>query len=74
MHPTKSPTEAEYKVIRWFFGPLLIVAFIVIAWLWYARSHECTASCRAQAFKSGVLHFNSGSKLNAGTHCECSNE
>lgn len=71
MRPTRPTTPAERKVIRWFFGALAVVAVCVIAYAWWSRSAECVASCRASGAPGGELRFNAGSRLNIGTHCEC---
>jgi len=52
------PTDAERKVIRWFFGMAFGVAILFIAWGWLSRKQECTASCEAKGFKSGCLQLN----------------
>ena len=71
MGPTKPPTEAELKVIKWFFGPLLIVAAIWIGYLWLADSRECVATCRVQGYKDGTLRMNGGNRFDIGMRCEC---
>lgn len=65
------PTEAESKVIRWFFGPLLVLALLFILWSWYSRSSECVATCKAKGNQSGELKLNTGSRINIGSYCEC---
>jgi hypothetical protein len=71
MRPTQSPTAAEYRVIRWLFGFVFLIAVVVIGWMWVTRTQECVASCRVQGYRGGSLHLNPGSRLNVGTHCEC---
>jgi hypothetical protein len=66
-----SPTDAERKVIRWFFGIALIVAIVVVTWGWLSRRHECITSCEAKGFASGCLRLNAGGRFNLGTHCVC---
>jgi hypothetical protein len=71
MGPTKPTTAAEYKVIRWLFGPALVVAALYVGWSWISATRECTATCRTQGFAGGSLRLNPGSKLDVGSHCEC---
>ncbi len=66
----KSPSAAERKVIRWFFGIGLGVAIVFIAWSWFNRRQECIASCEAKGLH-GSLQMNAGGRLNLGTHCVC---
>ena len=60
------PTEAERKVIWWFFSIAFFVASLLIAWSWLARKQECTAGCKATGFASGSLRLNSGGRFNLG--------
>ena len=66
-----SPTDAERKVIRWFFGMAFGVAILFIAWGWLSQRHACIASCQAKGFQSGCLELNKGGRFNLGTHCVC---
>ena len=66
-----APTDAERKVIVWFFGIAFALATIFIAWSWLARKQECTAGCKATGFAGGSLQLNSGGRFNLGTHCVC---
>jgi len=70
MHPD-SPTDAEQKVIQWFFGVAFGVAILYIAWGWLSRTHECITSCEARGFQTGCLKLNKGGRFNLGTHCVC---
>ncbi len=65
------PTDAEWKVIRWFFGVAFGVAILYVAWAWHERRQECIASCEAKGFQSGCLRSNTGNRFNIGTHCVC---
>lgn len=71
MRPTTQTTDAERKVMRWFFGALAIGALLFLGFTWHGRSSECVAACRATGATSGELRFNGGSRLNLGSHCEC---
>lgn len=71
MRPTTPTTDAERKVIRWFFGPLAIGVLLFIGWTCHSRTDECVAACRAKGATTGELRFNGGGRLNLGSHCEC---
>ena len=71
MRPIKSTSEAEWKVIRWFFGPVIIAVFIYLAFAWWQRAHECSETCEAKGFDGGKVRFNKGGRFNMGTYCEC---
>jgi len=71
MSVDKPTTEAESKVIRWFFGPALVMAALYVGWCWVAKARECTATCHVQGFQDGSLRLNPGSRINIGSHCEC---
>jgi hypothetical protein len=72
MRPTNT-TPAERQVIRWFFGPLLLVALVVILWMWATRVSECASMCAAKGYAESTLHLNEGGRFDIGTYCECSN-
>lgn len=65
------PTDAERKVIRWFFGVAFGIAIFVIGWGWLGRRHDCATDCAAKGFQSASLRMNNGGRFNLGTHCEC---
>lgn len=71
MGPTKPTSEAEFKVIRWLFVPAFVVAMLYLGWGWFTQVRACTATCHAQGFRDGHVHLNGGTKLDAGSHCEC---
>lgn len=71
MRPTTPTTDAERKVIRWFFGALAIGTLFLLGLTWHDRSSDCVAACRAKGATSGELKFNRGGRLNLGSHCEC---
>ena len=70
MHPDP-PTDAERRVILWFFGIALGAAILFIAWSWLSRRQECNAICATKGFQTGCLRLNEGGRLNLGTHCVC---
>lgn len=65
------PSDAESKVIRWFFGIGFSVAIVFIPWKWFAQVRQCTAICIKSGHESGSVHLNSGSRINIGSHCVC---
>ena len=65
------PSDAERKVIRWFFGVAFVVAAIIIVSSWYGRRQECVATCKAQGSPTSTLRMNEGGRFDIGTHCEC---
>jgi hypothetical protein len=71
MTPSEPTSAAEWKVIKVFFGIAFAIAIIFIAWSWRSQSRECAATCTSQGFKDGSLHLKGGSKINAGSYCEC---
>jgi hypothetical protein len=74
MGPTQPAGEAEWRVIRWLFGVMLIATLIYLPWSWWQRVRECRAICAATGHSSGRLRFNAGGRLNLGTWCECVEE
>lgn len=71
MGPTTPTTAAEWKVIRWLFGPLFLVVCLYLLFAWWHRGRECADTCVAKGFSAGQLHFNAGGRFNLGTYCEC---
>jgi len=65
------PTDAERKVILWFFGMAFGVAIVFIALSWLSRRQECIARCETRGFQTGCLRLNKGGRFNLGTHCVC---
>ena len=74
MRPTKPTTPAERKVIFWLFTTLGVAGVAYIGFSWWTKASECQESCLTAGASEGHLRLNGGSRLNIGSHCECSRD
>jgi hypothetical protein len=69
--PTQRTTAAEWRVIRWFFSILAVIALIYLGYSWISRSRACDEACATSGQGEGELQSYGHGRFNSGLRCVC---
>jgi hypothetical protein len=69
--PTQPTTAAEWRVIRWLFGTLAVLAALYIGYSLISRSRACAEACATSGQGEGELQSYGHGRFNSGIRCVC---
>jgi cell division septal protein FtsQ len=72
MRPER-PTAGEFRVIRWLFTALAVVALLYLGYSWFSQVRACDQACAVAGQGDGQVRFHGGGRFMSGTHCGCVN-
>ncbi len=69
--PTQPTTAAEWRVIRWLFGTLAVIAVLYLGYSLISRARACDDACATSQQGGGELQSYGGGRFNSGLRCVC---
>lgn len=71
MRPWPPTSDEEFRVIRWVFVPLIVLATLFVGAMAFRQSRECARRCAALGFSGSDLVLAGGGRFEMRTECRC---